>query len=428
MTTTGAAPRAGQDGEEGREIARLQVLSTVWSVVDHAAGMQDGIPALWARCATEAPPTRVMRLLPAGATAPASVDAPGVADAADARATHPATGEPARLPEEILTVTDEQSGYRFASRVISSSIAEHVGKALMLHAGALTVPGGDRAVALVAASGTGKTTASRVLAQQGWGYLTDECVAVGEDLTIQPLAKPLSVVTDPAAGGHLKHQVGPDELGMAEPGEPAVLAGMVLLRRLRNEEEVARDGGTLPRLDEVDLAEALGRLAPQTSALSRTPGGLARLAQVVREVGVVELVYSEIEQASGLLADWVAGQAHRPRLPADEPDVLVGGAPWDRVLVKPGKVEALAPSARWQREDHSTAVLTTDGQAVVMTGSEVTQLGPLGRVLWERLAEPRALGELQEALVEAFGEHPDAAAITAEALASLRSQGLVRVV
>lgn len=413
MSTTGAAPRAAHDGDEGQEIARLQVLSTVWSVVDHASGMQDDIPALWARCATEAPPTRVVRLLPAGETA---------------RATHPATGQPARLPEEILTVTDEQSGYRFASRVISSSIAEHVGKALMLHAGALTVPGGDRAVALVAASGTGKTTASRVLAQQGWGYLTDECVAVGEDLTIQPLAKPLSVVTDPAAGGHLKHQVGPDELGMAEPGEPALLGGMVLLRRLRNEEEVARDGGTLPRLDEVDLAEALGRLAPQTSALSRTPGGLARLAQVVREVGVVELVYSEIEQASGLLADWVAGQADRPRLPADEPDVLVGGAPWDRVLVKPGEVEALAPSARCQREDHSTAVLTTDGQAVVMTGSEVTQLGPLGRVLWERLAEPRALGELQEALVEAFGEHPDAAAITAEALASLRSQGLVRVV
>ncbi|ACV06657.1 hypothetical protein I6I18_05975 [Kytococcus sedentarius] len=428
MTTTGAAPRAGQDGEEGREIARLQVLSTVWSVVDHASGMQDDIPALWARCATEAAPTRVVRLLPAGETAPRSVDAAGVADAADARATHPATGEPARLPEQILTVTDEQSGYRFASRVISSSIAEHVGKALMLHAGALTVAGGDRAVALVAASGTGKTTASRVLAQQGWGYLTDECVAVGEDLTIQPLAKPLSVVTDPAAGGHLKHQVGPDELGMAEPGESAVLAGMVLLRRLRNEEEVARDGGILPRLDEVDLAEALGRLAPQTSALSRTPGGLARLAQVVREVGVVELVYSEIEQASGLLADWVAGQAHRPRLPADEPDVLVGGAPWDQVLVKPGEVEALTPSARCQREDHSSAVLTTDGQAVVMTGSEVTQLGPLGRVLWERLAEPRALGELQEALVEAFGEHPDAPAITAEALASLRSQGLVRVV
>lgn len=428
MTTTGAAPRAGQDGDEGREIARLHVLSTVWSVVDHASGMQDDLPALWARCATEAAPTRVMRLLPAGETAAPSVDAPGVADAADAPATHPSFGQPARLPEETLTVTDEQSGYRFASRVISSSIAEHVGKALMLHAGALTVPGGDRAVALVAASGTGKTTASRVLAQQGWGYLTDECVAVGEDRTIQPLAKPLSVVTDPAAGGHLKHQVGPDELGMAEPGEPAVLAGMVLLRRLRNEEEVARDGGTLPRLDEVDLAEALGRLAPQTSALSRTPGGLARLAQVVREVGVVELVYSEIEQASGLLADWVAGQAHRPRLPADEPDVLVGGAPWDQVLVKPGEVEALAPSARCQREDHSTAVLTTDGQAVVMTGSEVTQLGPLGRVLWERLAEPRALGELQEALVEAFGEHPDAAAITAEALASLRSQGLVRVV
>ncbi|MFL0458854.1 hypothetical protein ACH0CA_00010 [Kytococcus sedentarius] len=427
MSTTGAAPRAAQDGDEGREVARLQVLSTVWSVVDHASGMQDDIPALWARCATDAAPTRVMRLLPAGETAPATVD-PAAAAGTDGAADAPATGRPARLPEETLTVADEQSGYRFASRLISSSIGEHVGKALMLHAGALTVPGGDRAVALVAASGTGKTTASRVLAQRGWGYLTDECVAVGEDLTIQPLAKPLSIVTDPAAGGHLKHQVGPDELGMTEPGEPAVLAGLVLLRRLRNEEEVAQDGGTLPRLDEVSLAEALGRLAPQTSALSRTPGGLARLAQVVREVGAVELVYSEIEQASGLLADWVAGQAHRPRLPADEPDVLVGGAPWDQVLVKPGEVAALSPAARCQRADHSTAVLTTDGQAVVMTGSEVTQLSPLGRVLWERLAEPRTLGELQEGLVEAFGEHPDAAGITAEAMATLRSQGLVRVV
>lgn len=427
MTTTGAAPRAGQDGDEGEEIARLQVLSTVWSVVDHASGMQDDIPALWARCATEAAPTRVMRLLPAGETAPRSVDAAGVADAADARAVHPATGQPARLPEQILTVTDEQSGYRFASRVISSSIAEHVGKALMLHAGALTVPGGDRAVALVAASGTGKTTASRVLAQQGWGYLTDECVAVGEDLTIQPLAKPLSVVTDPAAGGHLKHQVGPDELGMAEPGESAVLAGMVLLDRIRSDEQAAEElrEGPLPRTESLGLVEALTHLAPQTSALSRTPGGLGRLAREVQRVGVHRLVYREIEECTGVLEDLVA--AGQPEVEAFEE--LTGEAAWDARPAVPAQEEprptVTERASTWRRSAFSQAVVTGTGEAVVMVGSSLVVLGPVGAVVWESLATACREVDLLKRVVGVLGEHPRAERLTADALTALWRQGLV---
>ena len=47
---------------EGREITRLQVLSTIWSVVDHASGMQDDVPALWARCATDAEPLSLIHI------------------------------------------------------------------------------------------------------------------------------------------------------------------------------------------------------------------------------------------------------------------------------------------------------------------------------------------------------------------------------
>ena len=72
---------------------------------------------------------------------------------------------------------------------------------------------------------------------------------------------------------------------------------MVLLDRIRSDEQAAEElrGGPLPRTESLGLVEALTHLAPQTSALSRTPGGLGRLAREVQRVGVHRLVYREIE-------------------------------------------------------------------------------------------------------------------------------------
>ena len=67
-------------------------------------------------------------------------------------------------------------------------------------------------VALVAASGTGKTTAGRVLGRR-LGYVSDETIAVEHDLTVRAYPKPLSIVVNPATP-RVKHERSPDDLGL----------------------------------------------------------------------------------------------------------------------------------------------------------------------------------------------------------------------
>ncbi len=381
----------------GREVARLRILDTVWSVRDHDSGIHDDVPALWSRCATDEDADRPMHMV-----------SPGDA--------HPRG--------EVVVGTGEQGGYALASRLVSASIARHIGQALMVHAAALTAPGTDRALCLVAASGTGKTTASRVLGQAGWGYLTDECVVVDETYHVTPLPKPLSVVTDPDGSPHEKHQLGPDQLGMAHPPEGARLTGLVLLHRLRTPEERSQDDQPVPRLERVPVAEALPLLAQQTSALSRTPGGLSALARAASDLGVQRLVYAEISEVTDLLAERAVHGVH----PGDEHmEVLQGSAPWDAVPDRALEVQDPHPGTRWARADFSWAVGCEQGDVVVMTGSSVTQLGVLGASVWRQVGEsPRTLGELTSGLVAEFGEHPHADRLAKDAVAALAREGLVR--
>lgn len=396
--------------ERGQEIARLQVLSTVWSVRDHGSGLAEEVVEKWSRCRSEAEATREMHLWPEGASAGRAT--PGTSEAA-----------PDGLPQEHLVATGDQGGYRLASRLVTSAISRHIGTELMLHAAALTLPDSADALGFVAASGTGKTTASRVLGQAGWGYLTDECVAISPDLVVRPLAKPLSIVTDPAANATVKHQMGPDELRMARPPQTARLSGLILLRRLRTAEEVAADPGPLPRIEPVALTDALGRISVQTSALARTEGGLGRLAEVAVEVGVQEAVYEQIEDLEPLLREYGARpkEAANPACFVD----LRGEAAHDTVVPHPGEDQPLPAAERWRRAGFTRAVLAENGEAVVMVGCEVTTLGPLGAAIWEQLDTLRDLPALVELLESQFGEHPQAEELVRGALEELWRRSLV---
>ena len=87
------------------------------------------------------------------------------------------------------------------------------------------------AVLLAAASGTGKTTATRRLGPH-YAYLTDETAIVDpEDLSLVPYPKPLSLLQD---GRRPKRQVSPDELGLG-PAVPAVLRRVAVLDRARED-------------------------------------------------------------------------------------------------------------------------------------------------------------------------------------------------
>ena len=73
-----------------------------------------------------------------------------------------------------------------------AAILEQAVVMMMLHACGLADRETGRVVALVAASGTGRTTASTSRAKT-WGYVTDETVAIRDNVSVAPHPKPLSL-------------------------------------------------------------------------------------------------------------------------------------------------------------------------------------------------------------------------------------------
>lgn len=98
-----------------------------------------------------------------------------------------------------------------ASRLTVAAILANAGGQIMLHACRVASPETGGVVALVAKSGTGKTTAASVLART-YGYVKDETVAMKSDreVILTPSRCPSSSVLVP------KLHVGPDELGLQQ--------------------------------------------------------------------------------------------------------------------------------------------------------------------------------------------------------------------
>jgi hypothetical protein len=174
--------------------------------------------------------------------------------------------------------------HELSPRVTIAAIEQQAGSLWMLHAACLASPVTGRAVALVAPSGMGKTTAASVLGRH-LAYLTDETTALAKDGRVVRYPKPLSVID----GGPVKRQVSPAALGLMELVAPAEarLSALVLLQR---------DGTTEPVLEPVFLGEALVALAEQTSYLSRLDEPLHYMRDVLATTaGVFRARYAEIE-------------------------------------------------------------------------------------------------------------------------------------
>ena len=118
--------------------------------------------------------------------------------------------------------SDDRDVPYLVSRCLTiASIRRRSGSCVMLHAAGLATDDGGT-VALVAGSGTGKTTAGRLLGRS-LGYVSDETVAVEHDLTVRPYPKPLSIVTDPTvAHGQAR---GVTRRPRAAPGGAGAAAG-----------------------------------------------------------------------------------------------------------------------------------------------------------------------------------------------------------
>ncbi len=195
-----------------------------------------------------------------------------------------------RAPEldQLLQITTQA--------VTRAGIAGNVGRRLMLHAAGIAHPTTGATLACVAPGGTGKTTLCRTLAPR-WTYVSDETVAIDADGAVTPYPKPLSLrVPDRLA----KVETDPRDLGLRAPEVPAHLVGLVVLER-------SDDHQGPPRLEPMDLLDAIVTLTPQSSSLSRLERPLHRLADLLERLPVTgRLHYREADSVAGLVEEALA--------------------------------------------------------------------------------------------------------------------------
>jgi hypothetical protein len=316
-------------------------------------------------------------------------------------------GAPARTvqAEAAGPALHDAHDYTLTTQVTLAALQATAGDRFNLHAGGLADRDG-RVLALVAGSGTGKTTATRVLAEH-LDYLSDETVSLEIDGTVHPHAKPLSMTTDPTKAGP-KHQLSPDDLGLLPTPHSGRLARIVVLRR----------GRPAPRgLVHLDPVEGLLELIAQSSSLGDVPDPLTSLLRLVRSAGgVYALEYDEIadhvDDLVALLAQDLAPETgpepvrHPGRrytgsfVPIDVPLGHVARAEWVDAVVL----------------DHDLLVLR-HGRAV--------RLENLMATLWLELESPRTPAELVAIAEAAHGAHPDAVELVEQALELLEEEALI---
>lgn len=306
-------------------------------------------------------------------------------------------------------VPDEDLPYVVSRAVTMASIQRRAGECLMLHAAGLATADGGT-VALVAGSGTGKTTASRLLGQV-LGYVSDETITVEHDLTVLAYPKPLSVVVDPDAP-HGKHERSPDELALVPAPRGLTLSATVLLRR---SPDVAA-----PLLEPIPLVEAMGEVLPQTSALPSLDRPLDRLAVALTTGhGPWRLTYRDIADCVDLVADL----AHR-RFPDGPPHEVTwtwldGSATSLAEVPREGRAETA-----WARAPFRDAVVS-DGSAIVMLDRVPVTLPGMAATVWLAAAEPATLADLVASATASHGPHPDAQALVGATVDSLVERGLL---
>lgn len=288
---------------------------------------------------------------------------------------------------------------------------------LLLHAAALSE--GGRAIVLVAQSGGGKSTAARRLSQT-FGYVTDESVVLTEDWAVAPYPKPPSIIVDPERPAH-KDEPAPDAIGM---GTTPVDVELGTLLGLRRDAEVST-----PEIVEVDLAEHLLAIIPETSSLWLVPGGgLDRLARAVTRGGPpAELRYAEIDECVDLLREHLA-QA-RPSDPSwvhlPPPDgqawLEQTPPPWDPETAATAEITADTPFVRAPWSD----ALDDNGALVVLQGSRVFCLEATLRAVWLVCDVPLSVRDIVDSVVALQGPHPEADDLVRQSVRALHVQGIL---
>jgi hypothetical protein len=196
---------------------------------------------------------------------------------------------------DVATAMDQLS-----SSITVALVTRRAGSLLMLHACGLADPDTGATVALVAPSGTGKSTLARTLATT-WGYVSDETLAVEQDGRVLAYPKPLSLLAAPDAA--VKDQQAPADLGLASAPSDLRLVAVALLHRL--------DGGPRPpHVELVPTVHALAALAPETSYFTQQRAPLRGLARLLTATGGLRRVtYAEASDLGPTVAELIRAPA-----------------------------------------------------------------------------------------------------------------------
>ncbi|MCB4208003.1 ATP-binding protein [Arthrobacter sp. UM1] len=366
------------------------------------------IRSSWSRCLA---PDQTSDPAPAAVAAPGSAARRLALDAlAEARSAHAAAvwvsgseGEPS-LAEGATVAELEQS---LASTVTLAAINARVGLNPMLHAAGLADPATGRAVALVAPSGTGKTTACRVLGQR-FSYLTDETVFI-DDGAVLPYPKPLSVIE---VQGEPKAQRSPDELGLGATVRGARLHAVAILERV--------DAADLPsdvEVTRIPTADAVHQLVPQMSGAPSMRGPISAVIDLIESVGgLVRIAYSD----SAALEPVVARLLSEPPASFDRPQLI-------EVPSQPDEAPAPLTGAASYRRKAVRQALTVDDRLLLMLPDTLLEVSDLGFSVYSACPAWATLDEIVARVEEEHGSHPEGRSIVSGALDQLLEAGVIEI-
>lgn len=291
-----------------------------------------------------------------------------------------------------ISVIESQDG-AWAAETLTVHITMHMLKAYagskhLLHAASLAHPETGQTVALVAASGTGKTTAASFLGTH-FTYLSDETavIEVGT-LQIRPYPKPLSIIEQE---GKPKKQYDPAGRGLlvAQPNRGFVLKHLVVLDR-------DKTGSASLSWERMSLADALFTVVEQSSGVQKMPRGLAELADLVNAVGgAIRLTYSEITDSLEFFESLLAGEL----------DLAPEQGEYTYVETDPATLTAVCEGPCYRRVS-GTSGLETGEDFLVASAGQLTRTSVIGWDIWEKLAAPLSSEDLYAAMQELYGEVP----------------------
>lgn len=310
----------------------------------------------------------------------------------------------------VQAASFEELAENVTSRVTVAAILENAGELMMLHACAVASPVTGAVVALVAKSGTGKTTAASVLAGT-YGYVSDETVAIGPDGSVVPYPKPLSVKQEP---GEPKHLVGPDELGLQPAPAKPFIQSIVLLDRVdaapTADPSADQQDRPAPVLRQLPLAEALLALVPDSSSQGEIDEPLQSLCRLVDRVGGVwQVTYSEAADLPEALEPLFRKRRR------SKPE-------WEARLAE--AVSGDIPDGWIRRADPKDAVAVGD-DLLVMLDAEIVRLSGFGPAIWEAAATAVPLDRLAEEVGNRHGRPEGYQAAVAAAVGQLIAQSVL---